>query len=107
MRKDAVVKEIKMIRADLSPIFENTGAGVDSESIEDWEGAVMFEAPHDVNFDSLEALADMTVNLWADVTEWSVEIICPGLYRLTPREWTTKPVAKTPECRHGDGKCFC
>lgn len=101
-------KEIKMIRADLSPIFDNpSGESLDNARIEDWEGAVMFEAPYNISFDSLEALADMTVSTWAEVTEWSVEIICTGLYRLTPREWTTKPVKPTADCRHGDGRCTC
>lgn len=98
--------EIKMIRADLSPIFQNIGRALDDSPIEDWEGAVMFEAPYNISFDELEKLADATVSLWADVTEWSVEIICTGLYRLTPREWLTKPV-RVADCRHGDWRCTC
>lgn len=104
-------KRIQMIRADLSPCFTNDGHGVDHAEIEDWQGAVMFDAAADIAFDELEKAADQTVATWAEVHEWSVEIICTGLYRLTPREWTTKPVRFDVEChscKRGDGgKCIC
>jgi hypothetical protein len=101
-------KEIKMIRADLSPIFANPrGESLDDSRIEDWEGCVMFEADYQTPYDALEKLADATVSTWAEVTEWSHEIICTGLFRLTPREWTTKPVKPIADCRHGDGRCTC
>ena len=88
-------RNIKMIRSDLSPIFSNPrGESLDDSQITEWEGAVMFEAPYNINFDELEKIADSTVATWAEVTEWSVEIICTGLYRLTPREWLTKPAKK-------------
>lgn len=102
------IKPLNMIRADLSPIFANPrGESLDNSQIEDWEGCVMFEGPHDSYFNQMEQIAQATVSVWADVTEWSCEIICTGLYRLTPREWTTKPVVRVPDCRHGDGPCTC
>lgn len=89
------IKPLNMIRADLSPIFANPrGESLDDSQIEDWEGAVMFEAPDDSCMDQMEKLAQLTVSTWAEVTEWSQEIICAGLYRLTPREWMTKPARK-------------
>lgn len=101
-------KPLSMIRADLSPVFSNPhGESLDDSAIYDWEGCVMFEGKHDEHFDRMEELAQETVNTWASVTEWSHEIICTGLYRLTPREWTTKPVVRVPDCRHGDGRCTC
>lgn len=102
---------IKMIRADLSPVFSNPrGESLDDSQITEWEGAVMFEAPYDIALDKLEALADETVSTWANVTEWSIEVICTGLYRLTPRDWNTIPAKKLKEClacKCGEGKCSC
>lgn len=86
---------IKMIRADLSPVFSNPrGESLDDSEITEWEGAVMFEAPATICTDDLEMLAEETVLTWAEITEWSVEIICTGLYRLVPREWATKRVRR-------------
>lgn len=102
---------LRMLRADLSPIFEHHGYSLDESSIEDWEGAVMFEGPANSDFDKMEEIAQTTVDTWAEINEWTVETICTGLYRLTPREWTTKPPPKPePEChacRYGDGPCRC
>ena len=86
---------IKMIRADLSPVFSNPrGESLDDSEITEWEGAVMFEAPYNVDTDELEERAEETVSTWAQIVEWSVEIICTGLYRLVPREWETKRVRR-------------
>lgn len=90
-----VNKDIKMIRSDLSPIFNNPrGESLDDSQITEWEGAVMFEAPYNIDLDKLEEIAGTTVSTWAEITEWTVEIICTGLYRLTPREWLTTPTKK-------------
>jgi hypothetical protein len=103
---------LRMIRADLSPVFQNhRGESLDEATIVDWEGAVMFDGNDEEDFDKMEELAGETISVWADVTEWTTQIICKGLYRLTPRDWSTKPVKHDRECRScrmgSHSKCVC
>jgi len=96
---------IRTLRSDLSPIWNR------DETLEDWEGCAMFEAPYQIDTDKLEEIAQTFVEAWAHVHEWTVEIICTGLFRLTPREWVQKDLRddkECPSCKRGDGgKCVC
>ena len=101
---------IRILRGDLSPVWERTNDL--NPPVESWEGSVMFEGPANVEMDKLEFLAQSFATPWANITEWSAEIICTGLYRLTPREWETLPLApqvmECQSCKKGDGgKCVC
>lgn len=84
------MQQIRILRADLSPVWEQTKA--EPAPVENWEGSVMMEAPYNIDFDKLEDAAQMHALPWANVTEWSVDIICTGIYKLTPREWETLPL---------------
>ena len=101
----ATKEAIILIRGDLAPVFNMDG------TVEGWEGAMMFETPANVDTDKLEFLSEAFAQPWANVTEWGIEIICTGMYKLTPREWETLPLEKVYECRAcktGDGsKCVC
>lgn len=83
MKEGATMKPTRTLRSDIAPIYNMEGG------IEGWEGAVMFEADYQVDPLELERIASTFTAAFAEVNEWSVEIICTGLFKLIPREWNT------------------
>jgi hypothetical protein len=84
---------IRILKGDLSPVWEHTNEI--NPPVESWEGSVLFEAPANTDEDKLEFLAQSYALPFAEVSEWSIEIICPGMFKLTPREWETLPLERT------------